>query len=53
MKTTPFILLTFLAIALPAHGQAYKCRQPDGRTQISSEPCAGGARTLKEVDETA
>lgn len=51
MKTTPFILLSFLAVALPAHGQAYKCRQPDGSTQISSEPCAGGARTLKEVDE--
>ena len=53
MKTNPFILLTFLAVALPAHGQAYKCRQPDGSTQISSEPCAGGARTLKEVDEDA
>jgi hypothetical protein len=51
MKTAPFLLLTFLAVALPAHGQAYKCRQPDGSTQISSEPCAGGARTLKEVDE--
>lgn len=51
MKTVPFLLLTFLAVALPAHGQAYKCRQPDGSTQISSEPCAGGARTLKEVDE--
>ena len=51
MKTTSYLLLTFLAVALPAHGQAYKCRQPDGSTQISSEPCAGGARTLREVDE--
>ena len=51
MRPAPFLLLTFLIVALPAHGQAYKCRQPDGSTQISSEPCAGGARTLKEVDE--
>lgn len=51
MKTTPALLLFLLVAALPAHGQAYKCRQPDGSTQISSEPCAGGARTLKEVDE--
>ena len=51
MKTAQFILLAFLTVAVPAHGQAYKCRQPDGSTQISSEPCAGGARTLKEVNE--
>lgn len=50
MKATPALLLTLLAVALPAYGQAYKCRQPDGSTQISSEPCTGGARTLKEVD---
>lgn len=50
MNTAPILLLTLLAVALPAHGQAYKCRQPDGSTQISSEPCSGGARTLKEVD---
>mgnify|MGYP007125369200 CR=1 FL=1 len=51
MKATPALLLILLAVALPAYGQAYKCRQPDGSTQISSEPCSGGARTLKEVDE--
>jgi hypothetical protein len=51
MKTTPVLLLSLLAVALPAWGQAFKCRMPDGSTQISSEPCAGGARTLKEVDE--
>lgn len=50
-KTTPALLLSLLAITLPAWGQAYKCRMPDGSTQISSEPCAAGARTLKEVDE--
>ena len=50
MDLAPALLLTLLAVALPAYGQAYKCRQPDGSTQISSEPCSGGARTLKEVD---
>jgi hypothetical protein len=50
MKAAP-LLLALLAVALPAWGQAYKCRMPDGSTQISSSPCAGGARTLKEVDE--
>lgn len=51
MRPPPIFLLAVLALSLPAWGQAYKCRQPDGSTQISSEPCAGGARTLKEVDE--
>jgi hypothetical protein len=50
MKATP-LLLSLIAIAFPAWGQAFKCRMPDGSTQISSEPCAGGARTLREVDE--
>ena len=51
MKTTPILFLSLFAVALPAWGQAFKCRMPDGSTQISSEPCAGGARTLREVDE--
>ncbi len=51
MKPALVLLLPLLVATLPAWGQAYKCRQPDGSTQISSEPCAGGARTLKEVDE--
>lgn len=50
MKATP-LLLALLAVTLPAWGQAYKCRLPDGSTQISSAPCAGGAKTLKEVDD--
>jgi hypothetical protein len=51
MRTIFALLLPLFAVALPAHGQAYKCRKPDGSTQISSEPCSGGARTIKEVDE--
>jgi hypothetical protein len=51
MRTIFALLLPLFAVALPAHGQAYKCLKPDGSTQISSEPCSGGARTIKEVDE--
>lgn len=44
-------LMLLLGVALTAQAQVYKCRQPDGRTQISTSPCAGGAKTIKEVEE--
>lgn len=47
------LLLTFLAVALPAQAEAFKCRKPDGSTQISSEPCAGGSSTVRTVDDEA
>lgn len=44
-------LLFFLAFALPAQAEAYKCRKPDGSTQISSEPCTGGSSTVRTVED--
>ena len=44
-------LMLLLGVALTAQAEVYKCRQPDGRTQISTSPCAGGAKTIKEVEE--
>ena len=51
MKTTPIILLVVLACALPAQAEVYKCRQPDGRTEISNSPCSGGSSTLKAIPD--
>ena len=44
-------LMLLLGVALTAQAEVYKCRQPDGRTQISTSPCSGGAKTIKEVEE--
>lgn len=53
MKTISLAPLLLLSLVLPAAAEAYKCRQPDGRTEISSEPCASGSSTVKSVpDET-
>lgn len=51
MKTISLAPLLLFGLALPAAAEAYKCRQPDGRTEISSEPCAAGSKTLKEVED--
>ena len=53
MKSRFPTLLLLLAVALPAQAEAYKCRKPDGSTQISSEPCAGGSSTVRTVDDEA
>lgn len=45
------VLLLLVAVALPAQAEAYKCRKPDGSTQISSEPCAGGSSTVRAVHD--
>lgn len=47
--TALFVLL--LGAASSASAQAYKCRQPDGSTQISTSPCEGGSKTVKTVEE--
>ena len=47
------LLFPFLAVALPAQAEVFKCRQPDGSTQISSEPCSGGASTIKTIQDDA
>lgn len=51
MKTGQIALLMLLSCALTAHAEVYKCRQPDGRTEISNSPCSGGASTLKTVPD--
>jgi len=51
MKNISLAPLLLLTLALPVAAQAYKCRQPDGRTEISSEPCGAGSKTLKEVED--
>jgi len=51
MKTTPIALLVLLACALPAQAEVYKCRQPDGRTEISNSPCSGGSSTVKAIPD--
>lgn len=43
--------MLLLGCALTAQAEVYKCRQPDGSTQISSEPCSGGASTVKTVQD--
>ena len=51
MRTTRIIPLLLLALALPALAEVYKCRQPDGRTEISSEPCAAGSSTVRTIQD--
>ena len=45
------LILLLAAVSGTAFAQVYKCRQPDGSTQISSEPCSGGASTVKTVQD--
>jgi len=51
MKTMHITLLVLLACALPAQAEVYKCRQPDGRTEISNSPCSGGSSTVKSIPD--
>lgn len=51
MKTSRIALLLLLGSTLTVHAEVYKCRQPDGRTEISNSPCSGGSSTLKAIPE--
>ena len=51
MKITQLALLTLLGWVLPAQAEVYKCRQPDGRTEISNSPCSGGSSTIKAIPD--
>ena len=51
MKTIQIALLILLCCALPAQAEVYKCRQPDGRTEISNSPCSGGSSTIKAIPD--
>jgi hypothetical protein len=45
MKTAAIALL-LLAIALPASAEIYKCRLPNGKTEIANVPCPSGSGTI-------
>lgn len=47
LKTPVTLLLLLLGITGLAHADAYKCRTADGRTEITSTPCAAGSSTIK------
>lgn len=51
MKTRQIAFLMLLGSALTVHAEVYKCRQPDGRTEISNSPCSGSATTIKAVPD--
>lgn len=53
MKAISSLLLLLLSFSHPALADVYKCRQPDGRTEISSDPCPGGSSTLKSIPDDA
>lgn len=45
MKTAVLALL-LLATALPVSAEIYKCRLPNGKTEIANTPCPSGSGTL-------
>ena len=47
MKTR--IALSLALLAFSATADVYKCRQPNGNTEISSSPCVAGSSTVKTV----
>ena len=51
MKTSRIALLLLLGSTLTVHAEVYKCRQPDGRTEISNSPCSGGSSTIKAIPD--
>ena len=38
-----------MLLALPAQAEIYKCRQPNGSTEISNSPCTRGSSTIKAM----
>lgn len=51
MKIVLPVLLILVGFASQARAEVYKCRTPDGRTEISNSPCAGGSSTIKSVQD--
>ncbi|MBS1130949.1 MAG: hypothetical protein H6R16_1951 [Proteobacteria bacterium] len=52
MRRPSFILLAFFALlAQPAGAEIYKCRLPDGKTEISNAPCPSGSMVSVRPDE--
>ena len=46
-----WIALSILLFAAAATADVYKCRQPNGNTEISSSPCVAGSSTVKTVSD--
>jgi len=44
-----WIILPLVLHAFSATADVYKCRQPNGSTEISNSPCTGGSSTVKTV----
>ena len=49
MIKTTCALLSLVLLAPPAQADVYKCRQPDGSSVISNNPCGDGSKTVKTV----
>jgi hypothetical protein len=45
----PWLALAIALFAFSATADVYKCRQPNGSTEISNSPCSGGSSTVKKV----
>lgn len=47
MRPSSLLLIVLAGLALPvtAHADAYKCRLPNGKIEISSQPCPEGSKT--------
>jgi hypothetical protein len=52
MRRTPFILLALALLAQPAGAEIYKCRLPNGKTEISNAPCVSGSTVTVRPDES-
>lgn len=46
-----WLILLLVLLAFPASADVYKCRQPNGGTEISSAPCTSGSSTVKTVSD--
>jgi hypothetical protein len=45
----PCLVLFALLLAFPTQAEIYKCRQPNGSTEISNSPCTKGSSTIKAI----
>lgn len=46
-----WLALSVFLLALPAQSEVYKCRQPNGSTEISNTPCRAGSSTVKAIPD--
>lgn len=46
------LLLACLLLAQPVSAEIYKCRLPDGKTEISNAPCSSGTTVTARPDES-